>query len=64
MTYDIGLEEHDMEGRVITAEYSQFFLVTVYTPNSGEALARLDYRETWDTEFAGVPHPSEKEKNP
>jgi exodeoxyribonuclease-3 len=52
VTYDIGLEEHDLEGRVITAEYPEFFLVTVYTPNSGEALARLDYRETWDAEFA------------
>jgi exodeoxyribonuclease-3 len=52
VTYDIGLEEHDLEGRVITAEYSQFFLVTVYTPNSGDALARLDYRENWDAEFS------------
>jgi len=51
ITCDIGLEEHDLEGRVITAEYPRFFLVTVYTPNSGEALARLDYRETWDAEF-------------
>lgn len=52
VTYDMGLEEHDQEGRVITAEYSTFFLVTVYTPNSGEGLARLDYRERWDKEFA------------
>ena len=52
VTYDIGLEEHDMEGRVITAEYPTFFLVTVYTPNSGDSLARLDYRETWDAEFS------------
>ncbi|HNP97215.1 MAG TPA: exodeoxyribonuclease III [Cyclobacteriaceae bacterium] len=51
VTYDIGLEEHDQEGRVITAEYNQFFVTTVYTPNSGEGLARLDYRETWDTAF-------------
>jgi exodeoxyribonuclease-3 len=48
----MGLEEHDQEGRVITAEYPTFFLVTVYTPNSGEGLARLDYRERWDKEFA------------
>jgi len=52
VTYDMGLEEHDQEGRVITAEYPTFFLTTVYTPNSGEGLARLDYRERWDQEFA------------
>ena len=51
VTYDIGLEEFDNEGRVITAEFVNYFLVTVYTPNSGEELARLDYRERWDTEF-------------
>jgi exodeoxyribonuclease-3 len=51
VTCDIGLEEHDKEGRVITAEYPAFFLVTVYTPNSGDNLARLDYRESWDVEF-------------
>jgi exodeoxyribonuclease-3 len=51
VTYDIGIEEHDQEGRVATAEYPQFFLVTVYTPNAGEGLRRLDYRETWDTAF-------------
>ena len=51
VTYDIGLEEFDQEGRVITAEFTNYFLVTVYTPNAGDALARLDYRERWDTEF-------------
>jgi len=51
VTYDMGIEEHDQEGRVITAEYPTVFLVTVYTPNSGEGLARLDYRERWDKEF-------------
>lgn len=51
VTYDMGVEVHDQEGRVITAEYLNFFLVTVYTPNSGEGLARLDYREGWDREF-------------
>lgn len=51
VTYDIGLEEFDNEGRVITAEFINYFLVTVYTPNSGEGLARLDYRERWDMEF-------------
>jgi exodeoxyribonuclease-3 len=51
VTCDMGHEEHDQEGRVITAEYPTFFLTTVYTPNSGEGLARLDYRERWDREF-------------
>lgn len=51
VTEDIGIEEHDMEGRVITAEYDQFILVTVYTPNSGEGMKRLDYRKTWDDAF-------------
>jgi len=51
VTYDIGVEEHDQEGRVLTAEYLQFFVVTVYVPNSGEGLKRLDYRETWDDAF-------------
>jgi exodeoxyribonuclease III len=51
VTYDLGLEEHDQEGRVITAEFATYFVVTVYTPNSGEGLARLDYRERWDVEF-------------
>jgi exodeoxyribonuclease-3 len=51
VTYDIGLEEFDQEGRVITAEFINYFLVTVYTPNSGDALARLDYRERWDAAF-------------
>jgi exodeoxyribonuclease III len=51
VTYDMNIEEHDQEGRVITAEYADFFLVTVYTPNAGEGLKRLDYREKWDVEF-------------
>jgi exodeoxyribonuclease-3 len=51
VTYDMGMDEHDQEGRVITAEYATFFLVTVYTPNAGDGLARLDYRERWDREF-------------
>lgn len=49
--YDIDHEDHDQEGRVITAEFSDFFLVNVYTPNSGQGLARLEYRQTWDAEF-------------
>lgn len=47
----IGIEEHDQEGRVLTAEFPDFYLVTVYTPNSGSELARLDYRQEWDAEF-------------
>jgi len=48
---DIGIEEHDQEGRVLTAEYPDFFLVTVYVPNSGGELLRLDYRTQWDKAF-------------
>jgi exodeoxyribonuclease-3 len=51
VTYDMAIEEHDQEGRVVTTEYPDFFLVTVYTPNSGEELKRLDYRQKWDEEF-------------
>lgn len=49
--YDLGIEEHDQEGRVIAAEYNDFILVTVYTPNSGSELKRLSYRQSWDREF-------------
>jgi exodeoxyribonuclease-3 len=49
--YGIGIEEHDKEGRVITLEYKEFYLVTVYTPNSQEKLARLDYRMKWEDDF-------------
>ena len=48
---DLGLEEHDQEGRVICAQYPDFFLVTVYTPNSGNGLRRLEYRQQWDKDF-------------
>ena len=51
VTCDIGLDEYDQEGRVMTAEYPTYFLVTVYTPNSGDGLSRLDWRERWDEEF-------------
>ena len=51
VSYDIGIEEFDQEGRVITAEFVNFFLVTVYTPNSGSELVRLAYRQTWDNAF-------------
>ncbi|MDO5474671.1 MAG: exodeoxyribonuclease III, partial [Phascolarctobacterium sp.] len=51
VTYGLGIEEHDKEGRVITAEYENFYLVTVYTPNSQRELARLDYRMQWEDVF-------------
>ncbi len=51
VTYGIGVEEHDHEGRVITLEYEDFYLVTVYTPNSQDGLARLDYRMKWEDNF-------------
>jgi exodeoxyribonuclease-3 len=51
VTCDMNNEEHDQEGRVMTAEFNNFYLVTVYTPNAGEGLKRLDYREKWDVEF-------------
>lgn len=51
VTYGLGIEEHDHEGRVVTLEMPQFYLVTVYTPNSQDELRRLDYRMTWDDAF-------------
>lgn len=51
VSYGIGMEEHDTEGRVITLEYDNFYLVTCYTPNSQNELARLDYRMTWEDDF-------------
>ncbi len=49
--YGLGIEEHDTEGRVITLEYPEFFLITCYTPNSQNELRRLDYRMTWEDAF-------------
>ncbi len=51
VSYGIGIEEHDHEGRVITLEYENFYLVTVYTPNSRDGLKRLDYRMQWEDDF-------------
>ena len=51
VTYGIGVEEHDHEGRVITLEMEQFYLITVYVPNSQDGLKRLDYRMTWEDDF-------------
>lgn len=51
VTNNMGIEEHDQEGRVICAEFDTFYLVNVYVPNSGQELVRLDYRQQWDTDF-------------
>ena len=59
---DIGIAEHDREGRVIVAEFDQFFLLDVYVPNSGEELARLDYRQTWDLGISGLLPATAKQK--
>ncbi|MEL1133714.1 exodeoxyribonuclease III [Desulfitobacterium sp. THU1] len=62
VTYGIGKEEHDQEGRVITLEFGTFYLVTVYTPNSQKELARLTYRMTWEEEFLAYLKSLEKTK--
>ena len=62
VTYDMGIEEQDKEGRVIAAEYNDFFLVTVYTPNSGSELLRLSYRQAWDRAFLDYLKALEKKK--
>ena len=51
VTYGLGIEEHDHEGRVITLELESYYMITVYTPNSQEELRRLDYRMKWDDDF-------------
>ncbi len=51
VTYGLGVEEHDLEGRVITAEFEEFYLINVYTPNSKQQLERLDYRQVWEDEI-------------
>ena len=51
VSYNLGIDEHDHEGRVITAEYPEFYLVTVYVPNSQDGLKRLDYRMQWEDAF-------------
>lgn len=53
VTYGMGIEEHDKEGRIITLEYETFYMVTVYTPNSQNELKRLDYRMKWEDAFRG-----------
>ena len=51
VSYNLGVPEHDTEGRVITLEYGDFYLVCVYTPNSQDGLRRLDYRMSWEDDF-------------
>ncbi|MNK01933.1 Exodeoxyribonuclease [compost metagenome] len=51
VVYDMGIPEHDEEGRVICAEFEEFYLITVYVPNSGSELLRLSYRQAWDADF-------------
>jgi exodeoxyribonuclease III len=60
--YDIEISQHDEEGRVICAEYKDYFLVTVYVPNSGSELARLPYRQEWDADFLNYLKSLEKTK--
>jgi len=59
---DMGIEEHDQEGRVIAAEFNDFWLVTVYTPNSKNELLRLDYRVQWDQDFKNYLSELQKKK--
>lgn len=60
--YDMGIAEHDTEGRVIVAEFPKYILVTVYTPNSGAELKRLGYRQQWDAAFLSYMRELEREK--
>ncbi|MBQ4238992.1 MAG: exodeoxyribonuclease III, partial [Ruminococcus sp.] len=62
VSYGIGVEEHDREGRVITLEYPDFYLVTVYTPNSQNELKRLDYRMQWEDDFLSYIKRLDKQK--
>lgn len=62
VTYGIGIDEHDHEGRVITLEFKDFFLVNCYTPNSGRELARLGYRMDWEDDFRNYLKKLDKKK--
>ena len=62
VSYDMGIEEHDQEGRIITAEFADFYLVNVYTPNSQRELARLDYRMQWEDAFRSYVKMLDKKK--
>jgi len=56
VTYGMGIEEHDKEGRIICAEYEKFYFITIYTPNSKRELLRLDYRMQWEDAFRTYLH--------
>ena len=62
VSYGLGIEEHDKEGRVITLEFEKFYMITVYTPNSKDELLRLDYRMVWEDEFRKYLKNLEKKK--
>ena len=62
VSYGVGKEEHDTEGRVITAEFPEYYVVTCYTPNSQDGLARLDYRMKWEDDFLAYLKKLEKNK--
>lgn len=62
VTYGIDIDEHDHEGRVITLEMDDFYLVTVYTPNSQDGLRRLDYRMKWEDDFQAYLHKLDEKK--
>ena len=62
VSYDMGVEEHDQEGRIITAEFIDYYVITVYVPNSGNDLRRLDYRQDWDASFLHFIKELEKNK--
>ena len=59
---DMGVEEHDHEGRILCVEYKSFYLINVYVPNSGQKLVRLDYRKQWDADFLKYLKEKEKKK--
>ena len=60
---DIGIDQHDQEGRVITLEFEKYYLITVYTPNSKRELLRLEYRIEWDSDFLNFVKDLEKKMN-
>lgn len=60
--YNMGIDEHDHEGRIVRAEFDEFYLVCVYVPNSGSELARLGYRQQWDADFLSYLKNCEKTK--
>lgn len=63
VSYGLGIEEHDKEGRVITLEFEDFYFITVYTPNSKSELERLDYRMVWEDEFRNYMKKLEEKKH-